>query len=701
MKVSIGMNLTTAPWGGGNQFGQVLVTLLKQRGVEVCFDLNAPDLDVILLADPRPELQITAYTHHDIIKYLRWVNSRALVVHRVNECDERKGETNHVNPRLRQGTLAADHTVFVSSWLRDLHLSQGMKPQSHSVILNGSDTRIFNANGHRRWNRKSPLKLVTHHWGHHWLKGFDIYQRIDDLVLQKNIEFTYIGKLPDGFQLKNARYIMPKSGKELADILRQHHVYVTGSQFEPGSNHQNEGALCGLPLLYRESGSLPEYCAGFGIGFEAEDFEEKLDRMLAEYEVWADRMPAYPHTADRTADAYFQLFANLLENRDALLAQRQWPEHLPVIEQNKNQAIRWLHNLRDPLINYVQSLKIGDGRYTVASQGMTEAGQGMRLAFSCWALKMFYMLGAKDGQDELVNFIRLFQVNGNPLHLPFARNAFLDPVLIKHIVWARPRRQRLFDRIFRPRRFTHLQAVVSAETKQAIASLAQVGAQTAYPYTGFPHSPDALMRYLQGLNWSNPWESGAHIATIAVYLRTEAPRFLPQDKVHILAEICRRFINSLIDQETGAYFRGQKPDYGQMVNGAMKILTALEWLEIPIHCPEKLIDTVLSHLPEAEGCYLVDAVYVLYRCTLQTDYRKTDIQAYAVQLVDLLVNHFNPLDGGFSYYLGRSQPFYYEVRITHQHPVSDLHGTVLLTWAAAMILKLLEADSENWHVMKA
>ena len=57
----------------------------------------------------------------------------------------------------------------------------------------------------------------------------------------------------------------------LAAELKRHHAYVTGSMNEPGGNHQNEGALCGLPLLYRRSGCMPEYCAGFGIDFAGVD----------------------------------------------------------------------------------------------------------------------------------------------------------------------------------------------------------------------------------------------------------------------------------------------------------------------------------------------------------------------------------------------------------------------------------------------
>lgn len=704
MKVSIGMNLTTSAWGGGNQFGIALTEKLKSCGIEVSFDLSAPDLDIILLADPRPELKITAYNHFDILNYLRQVNSRALVVHRINECDERKGERDNINPNLRQATQVADHTVFVSSWLRDLQLSQGMQPQNHSVILNGSDTTTFHPNKHQKWDKKSPLKLVTHHWGNHWFKGFDIYQLIDALIPHKNIEFTYIGKLPENFQFKNATYIEPKSGNALAQLLRQHHIYVTGSQFEPGSNHQNEGALCGLPLLYRESGSLPEYCTGFGVEFTTENFSQKLDEIIANYDFYADKITAYPHTSERATDAYLALFNELLEKRDEILAKRKWPAQVPFIQGDKKKAIDWLQSLREPILGYVKSLKRNDGKFAFASQGLTEAGENIQLAFSCWALKIHYMLG---GWEQLphaekttwVNFIQSFQAGGNPMRLPFARNAFLDPTLIKHVAWQRPRRERLLDRVFHPRKFTPLQKTISGETKQAVSTLAQVGAQANHPYTGFPSTPGALKKYLENLNWASPWEAGAHVATIAVYLSTEAPRFLKPAQVVLLRQLCNRWLEMLVHAETGAYFLGEIPNYGQTVNGAMKVLNALEWLEVPIHYPEKLIDTVLAQLPEKEGCHLVDAIYVLYRCALQTDYRKSDIQNYVVKVVDMMVKHYNPLDGGFSYYIGRSQPLYHLVRLTHQHPVSDLHGTVLLTWAAAMMLSLLEI--ENWHVMKA
>ena len=32
-------------------------------------------------------------------------------------------------------------------------------------------------------------------------------------------------------------------------------------------NHHMEGALCGLPILYKDSGAASEYCNDFGISF--------------------------------------------------------------------------------------------------------------------------------------------------------------------------------------------------------------------------------------------------------------------------------------------------------------------------------------------------------------------------------------------------------------------------------------------------
>ncbi len=327
MKVSLGMNLQPGAWGGGNQFGHTLTNYLRNKNIEVTFDLFAPDLDLILLTEPRSNLKSAAYSDKDIVNYLLRKNRRAIVVHRINECDERKGTTG-VNLRLRRANLCADYTVFIGSWLQSLFLDQGMTPPEYGVILNGADSDAFNAYKYRRWNKFDKIKLVTHHWGGGHLKGFDIYERLDRMLsvqkFKEKIEFTYIGNLPQDFHFNNVNYVKPQSGVELSASISSNHVYLTASQNEPAGMHHIEGAMCGLPLLYRESGALPEYCSGFGISFNAENFEQRLEEMIVTYDHWADHMKEYTHTADKMCENYYNLFVNLLEQRDEVLKRRKW-----------------------------------------------------------------------------------------------------------------------------------------------------------------------------------------------------------------------------------------------------------------------------------------------------------------------------------------------------------------------------------------
>ena len=48
--------------------------------------------------------------------------------------------------------------------------------------------------------------------------------------------------------------------EDLSTKLKENHLYITGSLFEPSGNHHIEGAQCGLPLLFIDSGGTTEYC---------------------------------------------------------------------------------------------------------------------------------------------------------------------------------------------------------------------------------------------------------------------------------------------------------------------------------------------------------------------------------------------------------------------------------------------------------
>lgn len=327
MNVSLGMKLQSGPWGGGNQFGHMLANYLRHKDVDVSFDLKASDLDLILLVEPDARLSISAYTHQDILKYLLLRNKRCLVVHRVNNSSEARDDTAKAYNkfRIRAGEIA-DQTVFISKWLHACYGEAGFASSNYSIIFNGGDSSLWQRKPLSK--RSNKLKLVTHHWSNNLKKGFDIYQCLDEMLASppwsEQVSFTYIGRMPHNFQFKAAQYLEPLSGQPLVEELHRHDVYLTAAQNEAAGMHHIEGALCGLPLLYRESGALPEYCRGFGVSFNAENFEQKLQEMIATYDHWAARMEEYPYTAERMCENYYQLFLELLERRDEIIKQRRW-----------------------------------------------------------------------------------------------------------------------------------------------------------------------------------------------------------------------------------------------------------------------------------------------------------------------------------------------------------------------------------------
>ncbi len=318
MKISLGSKIVDGPWGGGNLFLINLRDYLIKKGHEVVYDLGHRDIDIILLTDPRRKNYSTStFNHQDIKKYKKYVNRNVIVVQRINECDERKG-TNNVNKLYFEASSIADHVIFVSDWLRSIYVNLGIEVSKTSTILSGSNSKIFFPEGRSLKTTGEKFKIVTHHWSSNFLKGYEIYKKLDNLLDDKKwndlFEFSYIGNISPNFDFKNTNIIKPLSGKKLAYELKKNHIYLTASKNEPSGNHHIEASQCGLPVLYLKSGGIPEYCKNFGLGFY-EDFEEKLLEISSRYEYFSIKMESYPHNSEKMSDQYLCIFINLFNNK--------------------------------------------------------------------------------------------------------------------------------------------------------------------------------------------------------------------------------------------------------------------------------------------------------------------------------------------------------------------------------------------------
>jgi glycosyltransferase involved in cell wall biosynthesis len=281
--IAINFEPTAAPWGGGNQFVELLVRHLRSKGLRVTQRLDR-DVRAILLVEPR-RFETTTFGVREIARFKRR-HPGVPCVHRVNECDLRKATTD-VDELLRRANVVADHTVFISRWLRDYFADRWFDPnRPHTVIYNAADPTIFHPPPDGRSAHSGPVRIVTHHWSSHWMKGFAVYAEVDRLIAEGKLDgfaLTVVGRWPKQIEWRSATTHDPVRGHQLAHILSSQHLYLTASLWEPCGMHHIEGAQCGLPLVYHEDGGgIVELGRRYGIAFRddvASALQEARERL--------------------------------------------------------------------------------------------------------------------------------------------------------------------------------------------------------------------------------------------------------------------------------------------------------------------------------------------------------------------------------------------------------------------------------------
>jgi glycosyltransferase involved in cell wall biosynthesis len=260
MKLYINRAPVHGPYGGGNLWVKAAYKYAEKAGHEVFSpdDFKARP-DAILLAGI--ESDGIAISAQQAIMYKMYMGSVKLIA-RINENDARKG-TNYVDDNMITLSEHIDGAVFVSNWLRDYYLDRGWKCSNNTVIYNGVDRDIFKPN--QKINN-GKLNIVAHHWSDNYLKGFDIYEKLDEFVSQahprgagqREFTFTYIGR--DRKTFKNTNVVKPLFGKALGEELGKYDFYVSASRFDPGPNHCLEALSCGIPTyVHKDGGGCVEF----------------------------------------------------------------------------------------------------------------------------------------------------------------------------------------------------------------------------------------------------------------------------------------------------------------------------------------------------------------------------------------------------------------------------------------------------------
>lgn len=298
-RVAFNMRPRRGSYGGGNQWLTQTAAYLKSYGYAVQYDLT-PDVDLVLGTHAGLNGELS-FSYDDVLAAKRR-NSRLRCIQRVNDCDIRK-KSAEMDGILEKANAAADHTVFISEWLRDYFVERWFDPSKpHSVIYNGADPLIYHPIGSPGLPAAGePFRIVTHHWSDNPMKGFDVYEQLDGLIADgalRGFELVVIGRWPARIKWRSAKTLPPMNGEKLATELRKCHLYLTASLWEPCGMHHVEGAQCGLPLLYHaDGGGINEAGRRYGLEFR-DDLIERLQEMKDRFPEFRQKVLSVPPSGD-------------------------------------------------------------------------------------------------------------------------------------------------------------------------------------------------------------------------------------------------------------------------------------------------------------------------------------------------------------------------------------------------------------------
>lgn len=301
--ISLWHKFVKPPYGGGNQFMLALRKALRKKGFHVVENQIHTGVNAYLLNS----------IHFDIESFLKFKVDRNLgIVHRIDGpihlirgFDKEKDElTYSLNADL------ASATVIQSFWTYQRIIELGYHPINPTVIHNGVDAEIFHPQGRIPFSRNRKIRLISSSWSDNPRKGGPIYKWLEDHLDWERFEYTFVGRASERFN--RIRQIPPVPSDELAEILRQHDIYITASKNDPCSNALIEALACGLPALYLNNGGHPELVGFGGLPFDSEDdILPRLNLLVEYYEIFQNLIVV--SNMDEVAQKYLTLFKQVAQ----------------------------------------------------------------------------------------------------------------------------------------------------------------------------------------------------------------------------------------------------------------------------------------------------------------------------------------------------------------------------------------------------
>jgi hypothetical protein len=287
-----------SPAGGAHQTLRAFVAECRRRGLRVAHNVIPPGTRACLFNSFNFDAErLERFARH--AENCRMVHRVGAVTSLYRGFDD--GTDAHVaelNRRFAQATIAISHATV------EMYKSIGIELVAPRVVYNAVDPSIFNARGREPFDRTRKTRLVAASWSDNSRKGGPAYRWLEGALDWDRYTFTYVGNTQEAFE--RITVVPPLRSRELAELLRNHDVFVTATENDAYSNALVEALSCGLPAVYLDSGGSREAVKDAGLGFDdREQIPALLDRLVDEYEAYqaAISLPSL----DELVDEYLEV----------------------------------------------------------------------------------------------------------------------------------------------------------------------------------------------------------------------------------------------------------------------------------------------------------------------------------------------------------------------------------------------------------
>ncbi len=355
--------------------------------------------------------------------------------------------------------------------------------------------------------------------------------------------------------------------------------------------------------------------------------------------------------------------------------------------------VDWLKGLNKRVFSFVMGMGNDDFTYFKYSlsgdlyDSITVWGLGQAV-FAARTLYIIDKLNDLDGAktNNLIKLIKSFQKKEGYIY---------DPLISKLATYS------IFKQFLRQRNLDTLYNIQTkrAETRQSFASLFALNSKPDKPFLAIPYSCEGIDKYLSSLDWEKPWGAGSHLGILLFFYKMNRDMFnYKSDLTNDLIDFTITWVNKLQSQHDGTWYKGEVP-LAQKINGAMKIMLGFSAADYSkINFVEKIIDTALSGINDSHACDNFNIVYTLYFATKLTDYRKSEIEQFCRERLNIYKEFYMEKEGGFSFHKNKANDRYYNATISKGLNEPDIHGTAMYMHGIALISDILKINGINLKV---